>query len=390
MRLALCLLLCACGRIGFEDPREVDRLGCEQGRAETCNGVDDDCNGLVDETCTCTPFDVTLAGAPGHDYPGFAWTGGGYLLAVDDGTQLLVQPIAEDGTPGTTTQLGAKATTAMSPARDVFAWTGAELAVAYTAGGTVSLARFDAKATPLGDPIALATNAVDAHVAWTGSGFGVAWHDTAVPPHLHLVELSPTGTAIGAEQDLAVGDLQTIQWLMPTPAGYLIAVTDTASTSHLLAWTRTDGQLVDRPLDLPTSSYYLQLAALGEGFLISARGTNVANLMLLAGDGAPLGAPMLLPLYMNKAPSYLSAVTVSPDRVRVIAETGLAMAKDVYFIDVDATGAVVASPTAFASFTSYEWSGNSAVGAAGRAATVLPFEVSQGSGGKLRVIQQCL
>lgn len=61
-----------------------DAASCDaSGSAELCNGRDDDCNGTIDEGCTCTP------GAPVPITSGFYWaitttSGGGFAVASQD------------------------------------------------------------------------------------------------------------------------------------------------------------------------------------------------------------------------------------------------------------------------------------------------------------------
>ena len=58
--------LVACGRIGFDpagdggDGSGSDAAATCADQPELCNGIDDNCNGQVDEGCPCTPFSVAL------------------------------------------------------------------------------------------------------------------------------------------------------------------------------------------------------------------------------------------------------------------------------------------------------------------------------------------
>src|SRR5689334_17293226 len=78
VRLALVAALAGCGRIDFDPHAGGDAAPrCLPKAEEVCNGVDDDCDRLVDEGCPCAPFDVTLSTGIGRT---IVSTGDEYLL----------------------------------------------------------------------------------------------------------------------------------------------------------------------------------------------------------------------------------------------------------------------------------------------------------------------
>jgi hypothetical protein len=90
------VILAGCGRLGFESTVDGGTPACAA--VETCNGIDDTCDGLVDEGCPCTPFDVTL---PFEAQRGLISTGDGLLVSTITGVVHLDASGAMDATyPG--------------------------------------------------------------------------------------------------------------------------------------------------------------------------------------------------------------------------------------------------------------------------------------------------
>ena len=74
---ALLIVACGCGRIAFDPLGEDlgdDDVPCVPS-AEQCNGVDDNCDGFIDEACPCTPFGVTLDLSASVASTTLVWTG---------------------------------------------------------------------------------------------------------------------------------------------------------------------------------------------------------------------------------------------------------------------------------------------------------------------------
>jgi hypothetical protein len=90
----LCLVVAAgCGRISFgvrndDGARRGDSRSCT---AEVCNGIDDDCDGKIDEGCGCTPFSMAT---PDTSSNWLVSTGDGWV--TDNG--MAFERIADDGT----------------------------------------------------------------------------------------------------------------------------------------------------------------------------------------------------------------------------------------------------------------------------------------------------
>ena len=81
--VALAAAACsACGRVGFTEVTDVGPGSACIAATEVCNGIDDDCDGQIDEGCPCTPFSVTISSGPaGPLVRDLAWTGAYYIVA---------------------------------------------------------------------------------------------------------------------------------------------------------------------------------------------------------------------------------------------------------------------------------------------------------------------
>ncbi len=186
----------SCGRVGFDRSGDggSDAPECTP---EECDGLDDDCDGSVDEGCPCTPNERTLVTDEGATSPSFAWSGGGWGLAY--------------------------ATTPLAGG-ERFWWL-----------------ELDAAGNPRGDAILLYSEYVNnASVVWTGDRFLVA-RERGEAGRVAVLALAPDGAALRADVDVDVGF--DPQWLWIDGEPWLVYG---QASSRMLARFAADGVLLDR------------------------------------------------------------------------------------------------------------------------------------------------
>lgn len=211
--------------------------GCA--REDACGNGDEDCDGRVDEGCACGVPIVVAVTSLRSEHPSLAWTGDGFGVVwheespTADERRLFYRRLARDGTPegdpipmgtdfessdygrllwnGTAlalvwgdsrhegaseiyfAHLGISGALLETPRRltessgeadePSLVWTGTEYGLAYTdqASGTqhAYFMRLTSDGAPIGAPVLLsgaASSNFEARIAWSGSGYAVAWH----------------------------------------------------------------------------------------------------------------------------------------------------------------------------------------------------------------------
>lgn len=344
--ITIALVVSGCGRLGFEPSDGV--VGAPDGEVtsctpatEVCNGIDDDCNTIVDDGCPCTAFDVTVPVAAAL-FPALAFVGTGYLTLTDDGTTYGVQVIASDGTLGNRGVLGPRSATGVGD--QVFAWTGAALFVTWmNASQQIMLSRFDAQASPIGAAIVASptTHGTSPGVVWAGDHGAIVWTDDRNGmATLYMRELAADGTFLGAERETTLIGRATS--VVVTPSGYLVSLYGAASGVAAIARDGTAGALA-APLGTSPNNTTYTLARSPGGFAARWRVGFTTAFQRFAADGALVGGALTLPDYNGKS-LYIAGITGSAGGYLVHALT-FATPPDLVSVDLDVSGTVTAGPT---------------------------------------------
>lgn len=255
------LVTVGCGRIYFDPLGSDDAAGSDDDGAgdacqavETCNGVDDNCDNVIDDGCPCAPFSVSIGEGQAS---GAQFTGTGWLAVRDagaeaevvrldtggveqgrwkpfDGSGLQVARVAWTGThlallhhestnlslsvldaAGQPTAAPIPITSAASSSTIGFGSRGDELAVVWASAMTATVGWFDSQGMPLSEPTDLrgmhATAMWEVRIASRHDGWAIAWtdyhQDTDGDTHEHVsfydanrqllrtLDLGPSSTA---------------------------------------------------------------------------------------------------------------------------------------------------------------------------------------------------
>lgn len=214
------------------------------GAAEIANGIDDDCNGVVDDGFDTT-FDA-ISAAPAR------------LLFPRIGVRRTQQLIPIEAQPR-------------------LVWAGSYFVAVWSdAADRIRLMRIREDGTVIDEVVPrLAGPARNPDVAWTGTRLAIAFEDTLTPePSLRLVTLDPDGTAltdsvvaaVGREPKIAWGqDRFGIVWRTPYSAG---------DGLRFQTFDRYGLPLTEEAV-LPNSGSHASIAFTGTGVMPSAHGYDV-------------------------------------------------------------------------------------------------------------------
>ena len=390
MRLVLCLVVLGCGRYSFDErdgaPGDGAAAACTP-VPEVCNGIDDDCNGIIDDGCPCTPFDVT-APLAATSSSNLIWTGQGYLTKTGDATTDYVQPISSTGVLGTAHPIGLKTDIFEADGYQAFAWTGTELALAWTRkSGQLALSRFDANGSPIGTPTDIDTtpNGFEPAITWAIDHFAVTWTDNRNGSTIvYLRELAADGTPLTPEVALPITG--TVMQILPVAGHYLLDVGQTSEPSLSVEVGRDGTILGTATLAFPGSTTEGAHFAPGPGGFAATRSRNQTFdtvLMTLDVHGTPTLAATPLPTY-NGHTILVDTLAGAPDTYVVLGAT-FATPWELVELEFDASGAITQPPELVTTYSAAGTSEPTVALADHRRGLGLPIV----SPSQMRVVQQC-
>lgn len=223
----------ACGPL--QDCNDAS-LSTYPGAQESCDGADNDCNGLIDDLLSCdTTCDAPETDAPDRIVSGTCREHQDLLGAAWNGTVLAVTWVDErDGNDeiyfarydASGDKIGSDVRLSDTPDLSLLSsivWNGSEYAVVWREGPSGSsqivFRRLDANGVPLGDPVTISSNGNVPQIAWSGREYFVVFHD---PPQ--FVRVSREGVPLGAPA------------LLPFLPGGVIYTLVWNGSSYALAW----------------------------------------------------------------------------------------------------------------------------------------------------------
>jgi hypothetical protein len=200
------------------DCNDADR-SVHPGATEICDGHDDDCDGLVDDSPDCLRScllpakdgaNPAVTSASGNVYvPSLVWTGSEYGVAWEDlrdgNHEIYFARLDASGS-----KIGPDLRVTSDPGFSglpSLTWTGSVYAVAWMddRDGNLEIyfARIDRSGTKLGGDVRVTSdpaNSTDPSLTWNGSSFGLAWQDTrAGHAEIYFAGLDPVGSKLGTD-----------------------------------------------------------------------------------------------------------------------------------------------------------------------------------------------
>lgn len=350
--------------------------------AEVCNGIDDNCDGAVDEGCPCTPFDTSTPTVP-LGILDFAWIGTGYLVISMDSVNVNVRKIYEDGGPGPMSVLSTISGYASSGSLG-FAWTGNELGAVWRRNTSqIVLTRFDANATSLGPEIEVSPSTTGAAptLGWVNGEFIVGWTDMRSGTNqIHLRRFDRDGNPLTGEV-LVAGLIGYVRSISPSPMGYLLGVSLSGASTAVVD---RSGVLVSTyTLDTSGAISALKIVEGPGGYGSSWSAAAQMKFAPLGLDGAPAGVPIIVPP-INGATANAGSIAVTSLGYS-LGLTASTSSLVIGAIDLEHSGAILRGPTVLATLSPSGHGTPSVAGASQRFTVALSII----NPNELRVIQRC-
>ncbi len=338
---------------------------CSPPGGETCDGVDNDCDGWTDEDAYVEiADDVRITTSPGaSDRPVVAWSGTEYGVAWSDDRETGNREIyfARIGPGGVKIGGDVRVASAVgSSSHPSLAWAGSGWGVAWRderdGNGEIYFGRIGADGVRIGGDVRLSDTpglSTQPSLVWAEGEYAVAWRDEASgAPVIRLTridaggsEIPGAGTRLSDAPGMDAGRGPSLAW---TGSGFGLAWDDTrfGNPEIVLALLSTAGELrgpVIRVTDEPRNSTGPSLVWTGAGFGVAWRDFRGGNFEVYFARLGAAGARLDADVRVTADP----ALSTTPSLAWTGSEFGLAWQDnrdgnaETYFARLDAAGARV-------------------------------------------------
>jgi predicted RecA/RadA family phage recombinase len=188
------------------------------GNPEVCDGIDNNCDGQADNGIACqgscfppekAGADIRVTNDPNSSIePSIVWTGSEFGLAWTDGRdgnfEIYFARLDSSGS-----KIGADVRVTNNPATSTMTslvWTGSEFGLAWADNRDGNFEIYFKRIGPTGTFLSGDLRVTDAlkdsirpSVAWSGTGYALAWGDTRDGDKIYFARLDPSGSKIGAD-----------------------------------------------------------------------------------------------------------------------------------------------------------------------------------------------